>query len=194
MSTLSIAAYLPRSRANGPGLRSVLWVQGCPFRCADCFNPDFLPFSGGQQATPAEVAGWMLAEAETEGVSFSGGEPFAQAAALAEVAAAVRDAGKSVLVFTGYSAAELSASRNPGIRRLLASADVLVAGRYQADSPGTHPLLSSANQQLVHLSPRYREHDFSAPRRSEIRIARGGAVTLTGFPAAGLRQRTIAAA
>ncbi|MDP2701652.1 MAG: 4Fe-4S single cluster domain-containing protein, partial [Candidatus Rokubacteria bacterium] len=113
---LHIAAYLPRSRANGPELRSVLWVQGCPFRCAGCFNPDFLLFAGGREVATRDVADWMLAESETEGVSFSGGEPFAQAGALAEVAESVRAAGKGVLVFSGYDAIELRSSRNPRFR------------------------------------------------------------------------------
>jgi len=110
--TLRIAAFLRRSRANGPGVRSVLWVQGCPFRCAGCFNPNFLPFAGGREAAPAAVAAWMLAETDTEGVSFSGGEPFAQAGALAELAERARGAGKGVLIFTGYEAAALRESCN----------------------------------------------------------------------------------
>lgn len=179
---LHIAAYLPRSRANGPGLRSVLWVQGCPFRCAGCFNPDFLPFAGGREVATREVADWMLAESETEGVTFSGGEPFAQAGALAEVAERVRAAGKGVLVFTGYDAIELRSSRNPGFRRLLQAADLLVAGRYRSEMPGRHPLLASANQELVLLTERYRGADFGGRRRTEFRIAASGAITVSGFP------------
>lgn len=182
MRILHIAAYLPRSRANGPGLRSVLWVQGCPFRCAGCFNPDFLPFAGGRVLAPRDVADWMLSESETEGVTFSGGEPFAQAGALAEVAERVRAAGKGVLVFTGYDAIELRSSRNPGFRRLLHAADLLVAGRYRSGMPGRHPLLASANQELVLLTERYRGAGFGGRRRTEFRIAASGAITVSGFP------------
>jgi anaerobic ribonucleoside-triphosphate reductase activating protein len=60
INRLQLAAYLPRSRANGPGLRSVVWVQGCLFRCPGCFNPDFLPFAGGWVVPAAEVAEWLL--------------------------------------------------------------------------------------------------------------------------------------
>jgi len=184
---LHIAAYLPRSRANGPELRSVLWVQGCPFRCAGCFNPDFLPFAGGREVAPTDVADWMLTESETEGVTFSGGEPFAQAGALAEVAERVRAAGKGVLVFTGHDAIELRSSRNPGFRRLLQAADLLVAGRYRSEMPGRHPLLASANQELVLLTERYRGADFGGRRRTEFRIAASGAITVSGFPDAAWR-------
>jgi anaerobic ribonucleoside-triphosphate reductase activating protein len=177
---LHIAAYLPRSRANGPELRSVLWVQGCPFRCTGCFNPDFLSFAGGREIAPRDVARRMLLESETEGVTFSGGEPFAQAGALAEVAERVRAAGKGVLVFTGYGAVELRSSRR--FRRLLQAADLLVAGRYRGEMPGRHPLLASANQELVFLTERYRGADFGGRRRTEFRISAGGAITVSGFP------------
>jgi anaerobic ribonucleoside-triphosphate reductase activating protein len=124
----------------------------------------------------------MLTESETEGVSFSGGEPFAQAGALAEVAERVRAAGKGVLVFTGYDAIELRSSRNPGFRRLLQASDLLVAGRYRSEMPRRHPLLASANQELVLLTERYRRADFGGRRRTEFRIAANGTITVSGFP------------
>lgn len=180
-STLRLAAFLPRSRANGPGLRSVLWVQGCALRCEGCFNPDFRPFAGGYEATVDEVIALLLAQPDTEGVSFSGGEPFAQAATLAEVAEAVRAAGKGVLIFTGQEAATLKVSRNSGVRRLLAATDLLAAGTYRRDLPQRHPLLASSNQELVYLTERYRGVELG-PRRSEFRIGANGGVIATGFP------------
>lgn len=161
----------------------MLWVQGCPLRCPGCFNPDFLPFASGRSVPVAEVAAWMLAEPDTEGVSFSGGEPFAQAAALSEVAERVRAAGKGVLVFTGLTAAALGACRSPGVRRLLAASDLLVAGPYRREAPTRHPLLASGNQELVFLTGRYRGMDLGV-RRTEFRIGADGAVTVTGFPVA----------
>ena len=180
-STLKLAAFLPHSRANGPGLRSVLWVQGCSLRCDGCFNADFQPFAGGYESTVDEVIDLLLAQPDTEGVSFSGGEPFAQAAALAEVAEAVRAAGKGVMIFTGYEAATLRASRNPGMQRLLAAADLLAAGPYRRDQPQRHPLLASSNQELLYLTERYRGAELG-PRRSEFRIGTDGVVSATGFP------------
>ena len=180
-STLRLAAFLPHSRANGPGLRSVLWVQGCSLGCEGCFNPDFQPFAGGYEATVDEVAAMLLAQPDTEGVSFSGGEPFAQAAALAEVAEAVRAAGKGVLIFTGHDAATLKVSRYPGAQRLLAAADLIAAGPYRRDLPQRHTLLASTNQELVYLTERYRGVELG-PRRSEFRIGVDGEVSVTGFP------------
>lgn len=181
--TLRLAAFLQGSRANGPGLRSVLWVQGCALRCEGCFNPGFQPFSGGYESTIEEVIALLLAQPDTEGVSFSGGEPFVQAAALAEVAEAVRAAGKGVMVFTGYEAAALRASRKPEVQRLLVAADLIAAGPYRRDLPLCHPLLASANQELLYLTERYRNVELG-PRRSEFRIGADGKVSVTGFPVA----------
>jgi len=178
---LRIAAFLPHSRANGPGLRSVLWVQGCPLCCPGCFNPDFLPFDRGWVETVARVADRILSDPDTEGVSFSGGEPFSQAAPLSELAERVRTAGKGVLIFTGCTAASLNARADIGTRRLLAAADLLVAGPYRRELASRHPLLVSANQELVFLTERYRGVDLG-PRRTEIRIAGDGETIITGFP------------
>ncbi|AUB81687.1 hypothetical protein THSYN_12420 [Candidatus Thiodictyon syntrophicum] len=176
-----VAAYLPRSRANGPGLRSVLWVQGCPQRCPGCFNPAFLPCDGGRVVPVVAVADWVLAAPDTEGLSLSGGEPFAQAAPLADLAERVRAAGKGVLIFTGHTAAALRTDTDADTRRLLAAADLLVAGPYRQESPIRHPLLASANQELIFLTGRYR-HAELGPRRTEFRIGADGAMTVTGFP------------
>lgn len=182
-SKLRLAAFLPHSRANGPGLRSVLWVQGCALRCEGCFNPDFQPFAGGYEMTVDGVIALLLAQPDAEGVSFSGGEPFAQAAALAEVAEAVRAAGKGVMVFTGHEIATLRASRNPGVQRLLAAADLLATGPYRRDLLQRHPLLASNNQELLYLTGRYHGVELG-PRRSEFRIGVDGQVSVTGFPVA----------
>ncbi|CAK0756038.1 Anaerobic ribonucleoside-triphosphate reductase-activating protein [Gammaproteobacteria bacterium] len=181
IKTLQLAAYLPRSRANGPGLRSVVWTQGCPFNCSGCFNPDFLSFSGGRIVSVSEIVDWILTEEDTEGVSFSGGEPFSQASALAEVAERVHDAGKGVLIFTGFTSEALYKNTRIDIQRLLATTDLLVAGPYQRDKPCRHSLLASTNQELIFLTQRYRTLDLGH-RRMEFCISVAGEVTVTGFP------------
>ncbi len=187
--TLQIAAYLAQSYANGPGLRSVIWLQGCPFRCPGCFNPEFWPFAGGDEYTVADLAARLLAEKDTEGVSFSGGEPFTQALPLAYLAEQLQQAGKGIVIFTGftwaklqYQAKQLQYQINPGTKRLLTFCDLLIAGPYQQQRHTKHPLLASANQELVHLSNRYRNHVFK-PRCVEYHIAKTGIITATGFPA-----------
>lgn len=180
--SLQVAALLPRSMVNGPGMRAVLWVRGCPFACPGCCNPDFRPVAGGTTMTVAEAAGLLLAEPDIEGITFSGGEPFSQAAALAELAAQAQAAGMGVIVFTGYPGAELLTSSDPGHQALLAQADLLIAGPYQAGNPSPHPLLASANQELVFLSERYRNQaQAQSGKRHEYRIRPDGSLATTGL-------------
>ena len=184
---VQVAAFQERSKVNGPGVRSVIWVQGCPRRCPGCFNPDFLATDGGETIPVDTLIQQILAVEDTEGVTFSGGEPLEQAAALAAIAAAVQDAGKSVVVFTGCDEEELRIGRQGPYEDLLRHVDLIVAGAYREDLPGgEHPLLSSANQSIIFLTDRYRDYDFGSPRRrTEFRIKPDGTTQRSGFPRCG---------
>lgn len=177
---LNIARTLPRSAANGPGERFVIWVQGCPLACPGCWNPDTWSFVRRETQSVDELTTAILATPGIEGITLSGGEPFAQAKALAELALRVRTAGLSVFVFTGYEFEELV---RPQDRKLLASTDVLVTGRFvQALATTSLPWRGSANQQIHFLTNRYDLRSAEAAAGSEVLIAPDGTLTFTGFP------------
>ena len=178
---IRVAAFLPRSTVNGPGQRSVLWVQGCPFHCPGCCNLDFRPFAGGTPHEAAEIARWILEVPDSEGVTFSGGEPFSQVEGLAEVARLVQRSGKSVVIFTGHRYQDLLAVRDNAWASLLDQADLLIAGPYEAANPSPHPLLASANQELVCLTERYRDYAHSGGKRMEFKIGPDGTMVATGL-------------
>ena len=171
-----------------PAFALVVWVQGCGQRCPGCFNPGFLPRAGGRRVGVDEVAGWIAAanrspDGPIEGVTFSGGEPLDQAEPLTVVARAARALGLGILVFTGYPRAAIVAGRETAWRELVLCCDLLVAGPYAQDRPGAHPLLASANQELIHVTDRYRGTlDGESRRRTEFRIATDGGTRVTGFP------------
>ena len=145
-----------------------------------------------------EVLRWITEASRSgdgvlEGVTFSGGEPFDQAPALAELACEVQALGLGVMIFTGHPGNDLEASTDPGWQALMANSDLLVAGPYVWEEPGTHPLLSSANQRLVFLTPRYRNlENQPASRRVELRISAAGVTRMTGFPSSGFRNQSFA--
>ena len=177
---LNLARTLRRSAANGPGERFVVWVQGCPLACRGCWNPDTWSFARRHirdvDALTEEIAG----AAGIEGVTFTGGEPFSQARALAEVAARVQLAGLSVVVFTGYALDELGST---DALALLAHTDMLIAGRYLQDQRGERlPLLGSRNQQVHFLSRRYGPRDLTGTPEAEVHLRSDGSVVITGFP------------
>jgi anaerobic ribonucleoside-triphosphate reductase activating protein len=180
---IPVAEYLRRSRVNGPGLRSVLWVQGCPFRCPSCFNTKFQEFRTTNLHPVDEVAEWVLSDSETEGVTFSGGEPFAHAEELSSLSKKIQQAGKSIVIFTGYTKLDLRHTKDPFNKKLLEHSDLLITGPYKKDTQERHPLLSSANQELIFQSSRYKEYGFGdGVKRVEYVIKRDGKVSVTGFP------------
>lgn len=126
----------------------------------------------------------ILATDDIEGVTFTGGEPFAQARALRTLAERVRAAGLSVFVFTGYSLGELT---GPEQRDLLAVTDVLVAGRYiSALRAEGLAWRGSANQRIHFLTSRYDPSVATDTVDVEILIGPDGTMAVTGFPRAGL--------
>lgn len=178
---LRVHRFLPESRSNGPGRRSVLWVQGCTLGCPGCFNPRTHPHRGGQ-LWDWETA-WSTvapAVARTGALTVSGGEPFQQAGALARLLDRLRACyDPSILVFTGYTLAELA--DGPEAAAVLAAADVLVAGRYVQSQRLARGLLGSANQTVHLLTRRHRREDLEALPEAEVLVEPGGGLVLTGI-------------
>jgi anaerobic ribonucleoside-triphosphate reductase activating protein len=180
---LRVALEVPDTEAEGPGRRYAVWVQGCPLRCPGCCNPDLLPFRGGRAVAPADLAARILAAPDIEGLTLLGGEPFAQAEPLAEVAERVRAAGMSVMVFTGFTLEFLRA--RPEAARLLAATDLLVDGPYDARRPDAERRwVGSTNQRTLALTDRYdpQHLSFFAPREVELRLV-DGRLVINGWPA-----------
>lgn len=181
---INMAAFLPKSRVNGPGIRAVVWVQGCPRRCQGCFNQDMLEFKDNQEVAVEELASRILALQGIDGVTFSGGEPFAQADSLAELAERLAMQELTITIFTGYYYNELKKAANPGWDRLLAVTDLLVAGPYDKEHPSKEYLLGSANQELIFLTDRLREHPDiteSAGHLREFSIDATGNIVISGL-------------
>lgn len=177
---VNLARTLSRSAANGPGERFVLWVQGCPLACAGCWNADTWPFVRRDLRSVEDLAACILASDGIEGITFTGGEPFAQARALAALAERMRSSGLSVFAFTGYTLEELTL---PDHQALLAACDVVVAGRYvQAERSTDLGWRGSANQRVHFLSDRYSAADLDRAAQVEFHLRPDGTLTATGFP------------
>jgi len=184
--SLQVAETCVGTRALGPGLRSVAWVQGCPFRCQGCIAPDWIPQRPAREMRPAGLAAELLADPDVTGLTFSGGEPMAQASGLAEVIRiARRQRDLTLICFTGYRLRELQdRPPGPGVAELLAQSDVLIDGRYVAGLNDGRGMRGSSNQQVHLLTGRLAaaaaELD-AGPRRTEIRL-RGRSALLVGVP------------
>lgn len=180
--TARLHAMEPRSRANGPGVRTVVWFQGCTLGCVGCFNPAThaqveSPATGVElDAVIASLAG--AAATGIEGLTLSGGEPMQQIDAAIALLAAARLAGLSTFMFSGYTIEEIQAL--PRGDAALALLDVLVDGRYRSDLRLGQGLRGSSNQRVHLLSNRYTSRDIDDAPLGEVRIAPNGEVILTG--------------
>jgi anaerobic ribonucleoside-triphosphate reductase activating protein len=185
-SRLNLSGYLLHSTVNGPGTRAVVWVQGCPIRCKGCFNQASWPFSPAHIVPAEELATRILAADGIDGVTFSGGEPFAQAGPLADVAERVIDAGLTVVTYSGYTFEQIASYRDPECDRLLRTTDLLIAGPYRGDLACRDGYRGSANQQVIPLSKRIATEPFLPSQAQahavEFSIAPDGTITTTGFP------------
>jgi anaerobic ribonucleoside-triphosphate reductase activating protein len=190
---LTVAQTVERTEAEGPGWRYALWVQGCPMRCVGCCNPEMLSFTPKVSTSVISVRAVCenVMSSDVEGISFLGGEPFAQAEALSVVAREVRQSGRTVMIFSGYTLEELRVSHSPGVRDLLACTDLLVDGRYEASKrTTTRRWIGSDNQVMHFLSDRYQPSDsrFYESNHLEIRM-RGNEISLNGWPIDGALTR-----
>ena len=185
---LAVAGFVPASRANGPGQRIVLWVQGCSIGCPGCFNPStHAPVEARRPV--GEVAAQILAAVRpgTVGVTFSGGEPFEQAGALSRLARRLRDSWPegTLMVYTGYTLEHLRSEAAPeGSADLLALVDHLVDGPFEARSPGGESWRASSNQRLWILGRPLSESvgDHTDGHVGEFHLLADGIVILSGLP------------
>jgi anaerobic ribonucleoside-triphosphate reductase activating protein len=167
------------SRANGPGQRAVLWVQGCTLACPGCFNPD-THGQGGELVSVDDLVLWLTTLPDIQGITITGGEPLQQRSALITLLWRVRtETDLSILIFTGFTLEEIS--RMPAGRAFLALADVLLAGRYDQAQPRRAPGLAGLPGKTVDLrSDRYTLDDLAAVPEAEITITPDGTITLSG--------------
>lgn len=145
----------------GPGQRLGLWVAGCQMRCPGCISPELQSVASSRPIEVARLAGHILQaqtkpqkQASLAGLSLSGGEPFDQPLALAQLWQELHQAQPhwNLLVFSGYPWSRLE--HWPQAWPLLQVTDLLISGPYRADDPSDLPLQASANQERIALSTR----------------------------------------
>lgn len=138
------------SIVDGEGLRAVVWIQGCPHDCPGCHNPQTHAFDGGTSVGSESILEQLKAHFYLDGVTFSGGEPMAQAAACGELAQAVHQLGMNVWCYTGYTWEALMEAQDPDQRMFLEQIDVLIDGPFLLAQKSLNlKFRGSANQRLI---------------------------------------------
>ena len=146
---IRIAGIVKNSIVDGPGIRYAVFGQGCPLRCEDCHNPHTHDFLGGKLVNIDDIALEIKKDPLLDGVTFTGGEPFAQIEAFARLAEMIcRQGDPDIICYTGYTFEELYA--NPETHTLLSKIDVLIDGRFKHEQRSLGvKFRGSANQRAV---------------------------------------------
>ena len=158
--TLRVAGVIEESIVDGPGIRFVLFLQGCRLRCPGCQNPHTWDFEGGTLVPADEVLARIRSNPLARGVTFSGGEPFEQAEALLPLAEELKEQGYHLMAFTGYTMEQLL--QKPECEALLEKLDLLVDGPFiEAQKSLDLRFRGSRNQRILNI-PASRENSWQA--------------------------------
>ncbi|MCD7736076.1 MAG: anaerobic ribonucleoside-triphosphate reductase activating protein [Lachnospiraceae bacterium] len=126
---LDLAGIVSDSIVDGPGIRTTIFCQGCPHHCPGCQNPETWPFGVGTPMDPETVAQIVRQNPLVRGVTFSGGEPFAQAGEFARLGRLLKADGYEIAAYTGFLFETLLEGTGEQ-RQLLETIDVLVDGPF----------------------------------------------------------------
>ncbi|MGI6743149.1 MAG: 4Fe-4S single cluster domain-containing protein [Eubacteriales bacterium] len=151
---IRLSGIVRESIVDGPQLRFVVFVQGCPHKCPGCQNPDTHDINGGFLTSTAVIWKNILENPSVRGVTFSGGEPFIWAEELGEIARACKERGLSVMTYSGWTFEQLKkkAEKEPGVKKLLVYTDYLVDGPYIEEERNLELLFrGSSNQRLIDI-------------------------------------------
>lgn len=148
MAKIRIAGIVEESIVDGPGIRMVVFTQGCKHNCKGCHNPESHSFTGGYLMDIEEILEEIKANPLLDGITLSGGEPFEQWDVCSELAKEVKELGLNVVTYTGYSFEEIL--KIDGFRKLLLQTDTLIDGKYEEEEKSLLlQFRGSKNQRII---------------------------------------------
>lgn len=146
---LRIAGIISESIVDGPGIRTVVFCQGCPHKCKGCHNQETWNFSEGYEISIEEIIETIKNNPLIKGVTFSGGEPFCQAKEFSVLAKKLMDSGYDIACYTGYTIEELL-KKDQDCILLLNNIHVLIDGPFiLSKKSGKAIFRGSSNQRLI---------------------------------------------
>ena len=146
---LNLSGIVQDSIVDGPGIRTTIFCQGCPHHCPGCHNPETWDFGCGTDVPVEDLVDVVRSNPLCRGVTFSGGEPFAQAAGFAKLAQLLKERGYEVASYSGYTFEELL-NGSEDQKDLLASIDILIDGPFLLAQKSLEvPFRGSRNQRIL---------------------------------------------
>jgi len=146
---LDLSGIVSDSIVDGPGIRTTIFSQGCPHHCPGCHNPETWDFGCGTTVSVEAIMDIVKSNPLCRGVTFSGGEPFAQAEGFAKLAELLKKQGYEVASYSGYTFEELLEGSEDQ-KRLLEAIDILIDGPFlMAEKSLEIAFRGSRNQRIL---------------------------------------------
>lgn len=174
---LRVYQIIKQTKVEGPETRYCIWFQGCSRHCKGCWAEATWPHDGGIEVDTKELLEDILNTPDIQGVTFLGGEPFEQPESLEFLARGAKEAGLSVLCFTGGKIEEI---KN---REILKYIDILIDGEFREEEKDySRPWVGSKNQRYHFLTDRYNEKILTQYKNKiEVNIQKNGLITINGM-------------
>ncbi len=151
---VQLAGLVEESVVDGPGMRFVIFTQGCKHDCEGCHNPQTHDLASGEKVTVDYLKEEIDKQQLIRGITFSGGEPFLQAKAMAVLARYAKEKGLHTLAYTGYTFEQLMklSCKDKAITDFLSQLDMLVDGPFiLAERDITLQFRGSRNQRILDM-------------------------------------------
>ena len=154
MCKLRLSGIVDESIVDGPGIRFVVFVQGCPHNCEGCHNPATHNYNGGYDESIENIFNNIKSNRMISGVTFSGGEPLEQAENLSKLAEKIKTLGLDILVYSGYTMEYILSKldEKPHWKELLMNCDTLIDGPFILKKRSLElRFRGSSNQRVIDL-------------------------------------------
>ena len=167
--------------ANGEGVRVSLFVSGCRNYCKNCFNPETWNFNYGKEFTKEveEEILTALAPSYINGLTILGGEPFEQPEALEFLCKKIKEAGLSIICFTGNTIDNIKTKH----QSILKNIDLLIDGEFREEEKDfSRPWVGSKNQNYHFLSNKFNKSILEEYKNKiELNIQKDGMIFINGM-------------
>ena len=174
-----IHKIIKNTKVEGPKTRYCIWFQGCSRHCKSCWAKATWDFNNGTEYEAEDILKDILTTKNIDGVTFLGGEPFEQEEALEFLCEKVKEAGLSVVCFTGNQLENLKNTHT----NILKNIDLLIDGEYiEEEKDYSRPWVGSKNQNYHFLTNRFDKNIINKYKNKiEINIDKNGIIFINGM-------------
>jgi Organic radical activating enzymes len=167
----------------GPGCRVGIWLNGCRKNCPGCISPEMQQYDPTKEVAVNDIISMVSRiEKPIDGFTISGGEPFYNPKALNALVVGLSPVNDDILIFTGYTLAELKEQENTEINSIIETCAAIIDGPYIRELHDGTGLKGSSNQHCWIFKHQDRYAGIEKERRSIQNIMYDKGILAIGIP------------